>query len=153
MYALYGHPRYFKFKEKYQQYSPCFQTIFPFLMAMFETYLLSSKIDHDIFLSSYVPSLCFLAWILLTLCVSIFLLSKVSLNSLNSVTTFTLFPVQDYLPSIYFMKCIFDFNPTKFFFRLIFHFTNNVLLLSSKNFEFLAKLQKSNKCLCLKNSS
>ena len=32
MYALYGHPRYFKFKEKYQQYGPCFQTIIPFLM-------------------------------------------------------------------------------------------------------------------------
>ena len=34
MYALYGHPRYFKFKRKYQQYCPCFQTIFPFLMTM-----------------------------------------------------------------------------------------------------------------------
>ena len=34
MYALYGHPRYFKFKEKYQQYGPCFQAIFPFLMTM-----------------------------------------------------------------------------------------------------------------------
>ena len=32
MYAPY--PRYFKFKRKYQQYSPCFQTIFPFLMTM-----------------------------------------------------------------------------------------------------------------------
>ena len=36
MYALYGHPRYFKFKRKYQQYGPCFQTIFPFLMTMFK---------------------------------------------------------------------------------------------------------------------
>ena len=34
MYALYGHPRYFRFKQKYQQYSPRFQTIFPFLMTM-----------------------------------------------------------------------------------------------------------------------
>ena len=34
MYALYGHPGYFKFKGKYQQYGPCFQTISPFLMAM-----------------------------------------------------------------------------------------------------------------------
>ena len=34
MYALYGHPRYLKFKQKYQQYGPCFQTIFPFLMTM-----------------------------------------------------------------------------------------------------------------------
>ena len=32
MYALYSHPRRFKFKRKYQQYGPCFQTIFPFLM-------------------------------------------------------------------------------------------------------------------------
>ena len=32
MYALYGHPRYFKFKWK--QYGSCFQTIFPFFMTM-----------------------------------------------------------------------------------------------------------------------
>ena len=32
--SLYGHPRYFKFKQKYQQYGPCFQTIFPFLINM-----------------------------------------------------------------------------------------------------------------------
>ena len=32
MYSLYGHLRYFKFKWKYQQYRPCFQIIFPFLM-------------------------------------------------------------------------------------------------------------------------
>ena len=36
MYALCGHHRYFKFKGKYQQYGPCFQTIFPFLMAMIQ---------------------------------------------------------------------------------------------------------------------
>ena len=34
MYALYGHPRYFKFTGKCQQYGPSFQTIFPFLMTM-----------------------------------------------------------------------------------------------------------------------
>ena len=34
MYALYGHPGYFKFKRKRQQYGPCFQTIFLFLMTM-----------------------------------------------------------------------------------------------------------------------
>ena len=34
MYAVYGHPRYFKFKQKYEQSDPCFQTIFPFLMTM-----------------------------------------------------------------------------------------------------------------------
>ena len=37
MYDLYGHPRYFKFKRKYQQYGPCFQTIFSFLMTMVTT--------------------------------------------------------------------------------------------------------------------
>ena len=31
MYTLYGDPRYFKFNRKYQQYGPCFQTIFSFL--------------------------------------------------------------------------------------------------------------------------
>ena len=30
MYLLYGQPRYFKFKWKYQQYDLCFSTIFPF---------------------------------------------------------------------------------------------------------------------------
>ena len=34
MYFFYGHPRNFNFKLKYQQYSPFFQTIFPFLMTM-----------------------------------------------------------------------------------------------------------------------
>ena len=36
MYALNGHPRYFKFKRNYQQYGPCFQTTFPFLMTMLD---------------------------------------------------------------------------------------------------------------------
>ena len=36
MNALYVHPRYFKLKQKYEQYGPCFQTIFPFLMTMTE---------------------------------------------------------------------------------------------------------------------
>ena len=30
MYVLHGHARYFKFKQKYEQRGPCFQTIFPF---------------------------------------------------------------------------------------------------------------------------
>ena len=34
MYFLYGHPKNFKFKQKSQQYGPCFQTISPFLMTM-----------------------------------------------------------------------------------------------------------------------
>ena len=34
VYALYGDPGYFKFKRKDQQYGPCFQTIFTFLMTM-----------------------------------------------------------------------------------------------------------------------
>ena len=34
MFSLYDHPRYFKFKQKYQQCDPCFQTIFPLLMTM-----------------------------------------------------------------------------------------------------------------------
>ena len=35
MYSLYGHLRYFKFKQKYQQLArPCFQTIFSFLLTM-----------------------------------------------------------------------------------------------------------------------
>ena len=36
MHTLYGYPRYFKFKRKYQQYGSCFQTIFPFLITMCE---------------------------------------------------------------------------------------------------------------------
>ena len=34
MNALHGHPRYFKFKQKYQQYGPCLETIVSFLMNM-----------------------------------------------------------------------------------------------------------------------
>ena len=34
MYSLYSHPRNVKFKGKYQQYDPCFQTIFLLLMTM-----------------------------------------------------------------------------------------------------------------------
>ena len=36
MYALYGHPRHYKFKQKNQQSGPYFQTIFPFSMTMLE---------------------------------------------------------------------------------------------------------------------
>ena len=47
MYSLYGHPRNFKFKQKYQQNSPLFQTILPFLMTMVSltsnSWLLQSK--------------------------------------------------------------------------------------------------------------
>ena len=39
MYSLYSQPRYFKFKRKYQQYGPCFQTLFPFVMIMSILYL------------------------------------------------------------------------------------------------------------------
>ena len=34
MYSLHGHKYRFKFKRKYQQYGPFFQTIVPFLMTM-----------------------------------------------------------------------------------------------------------------------
>ena len=34
MYSLYDHTRNFKLKEKYQQYGPCFQDVFPFQMTM-----------------------------------------------------------------------------------------------------------------------
>ena len=34
IYALYGHSRSFKFELKNQQYGPCFQTIFQFIMTM-----------------------------------------------------------------------------------------------------------------------
>ena len=40
IYALYGHPRYFKFKRKYRQYGPRFQTIFLFLTTMLTIYTL-----------------------------------------------------------------------------------------------------------------
>ena len=43
------------------------------------------------FLISYVPILCFLIWILFILCLTTFLLNKVSLNSLNSVFTINIF--------------------------------------------------------------
>ena len=62
-------------------------------MSFSETDLLSSKHGNDILLISYVPSLCSVAWILLILWLSIFLLKKVSLNSLNSVAIFTPFAV------------------------------------------------------------
>ena len=52
MYALYGHPRYFKFKQKYQQSGPCFQTIFPFLMTMIKETLLHEAVQ---FAKEHVP--------------------------------------------------------------------------------------------------
>ena len=60
-----------------------------------KTNLLSSKHDNDILLISYVPILHFLLWILFILCLSTFLLNKVSFNSLNSVSVFTPFAVLD----------------------------------------------------------
>ena len=45
MYSFYGHPRYFKFKRKYQQYDLCFQ-IFPFLVTMIQ--LLKLKITKSL---------------------------------------------------------------------------------------------------------
>ena len=50
------------------------------MIPSFKTNLLSSKHDNDILLILYVPSLCFLLWILLILCLITFLLNKVSLN-------------------------------------------------------------------------
>ena len=43
MYALYGHPRYFTFKRKYQQYGPCFHIIFPFPMPMLELNMMTES--------------------------------------------------------------------------------------------------------------
>ena len=50
--------------------------------------------------------------ILFILCLATFLLSKTSLNLLNSVAILTLFVVLCYLPSIFVIEYIFDFNPT-----------------------------------------
>ena len=50
------------------------------MIPSFKTNLLSSKHDNDILLILYVPSLCFLLWILFILCLITFLLNKVSLN-------------------------------------------------------------------------
>ena len=36
-------PQNFKFKRKYQQYGPCFQIIFPFLMAMLELNMMTES--------------------------------------------------------------------------------------------------------------
>ena len=59
IYALYGHPRYFKFKRKYQQYGACFQTTFPFLMPMAKLWQEQNwwkKIERRVqFLSSQRP--------------------------------------------------------------------------------------------------
>ena len=49
MYALYGHPRYSKFQQKYQQCAPCFQTIFPFLMTMLLLKFLTEQVFRSIF--------------------------------------------------------------------------------------------------------
>ena len=62
------------------------------------------KTHHDILLTFYVPIFCFLPWVLLILCLIIFLLNKVSLNSLNSVAIFTTFSVSHSLPSVFSME-------------------------------------------------
>ena len=57
MYALYGHPRYFKFKRKYQQYGPCSQTILLFFMTM--SYIISpSKIIFKEFTRDIITKSC-----------------------------------------------------------------------------------------------
>ena len=126
-------------------------------MPLFETNLLSSKTDNDILSISLVPTSCFLLSLRLILCLSIFLLDKVSLNSLNSVAIFTPFAVLVSLPSIPFMEYVFDFNAPNssffFFLQTSFILPITFLLASSKNFEFFGKLLNSNKCLCLKNYS
>ena len=43
-YSLYLYPRNFRFKQKYQQHGPCFQTIFPFIISMIETNANTSKL-------------------------------------------------------------------------------------------------------------
>ena len=93
---------------------------------------LSSKHESDFLLIFYFPRLCFLLWILLILCLSIFLLNKVSLNLLNSVAINTPFAILDSLHSIFFEEYIFDFNWTKlldyFSFWIVSHFTNNFFI-------------------------
>ena len=66
-----------------------------------KTNLLSSKLDSDISLTSYVPILCFFALKSSIFCLTTFLLNKVPLNSLNSVAIFTPFAVLDSLPSMF----------------------------------------------------
>ena len=53
MNALNDHPRYFKFKRKYQQYGPCFQTIFPFLMTVLIRFRSTCFKQRSFFFSEY----------------------------------------------------------------------------------------------------
>ena len=107
--------------------------------------------DKDILLISYVESFCFLAWILFILCLIIFLLNKIFLNSLNSIAIFTPVVIQDSLPSIFFIDYIFDFNPTNssivFPSDSSFILSITFLLLTSKNIDFFGKLLKSKQIL------
>ena len=73
---------------------------------------LSSKHDNNILLISYVPVFCFLLYILLILCLIIFLLRKVPSYSFKTIAIFTPFAVLDSLPLFKGVQCIFDFNPT-----------------------------------------
>ena len=52
MYAMYGHSGYFKFKQKYQQYGPCFQTIFSFRMTMMNMNILLIFINSEMMYKS-----------------------------------------------------------------------------------------------------
>ena len=45
IYVRYGHPKYFKFKRKYQHYDSCFQTIFPILVILQQRIYLEPKIN------------------------------------------------------------------------------------------------------------
>ena len=132
----------------------------------FKKNLLSSKRDNNICWVCMFQFYVFLLWIRLILCLTTFLLNKVLLNSLNSVTMFIPFAVLNYLPSIIFIEYIFDFNPTNssFIFPSDASFISPVtcLLARLKNLENKCfcmgfcktqKLLKSNKCLCLKYSS
>ena len=46
MYSLYGHFRNFKFKQKYQQNCPCFQTIFPILQCVKSVRIRSNPVPY-----------------------------------------------------------------------------------------------------------
>ena len=56
MYSLYGQPRNFKFMRKYQQYEPCFQTIFPFLMTMVKSIMVWLTLHENILIGMSLRS-------------------------------------------------------------------------------------------------
>ena len=77
-----------------------------------KTNLLSSKTDNDILLISYVPILCFFALSSSYFRSDYVFIEQSVFEFINSVVILTLFAVLDSLPSIFFMECSFDFNPT-----------------------------------------